>query len=403
MWKLLIADDEPKIRRGLAKVLPWEEMGITVVGEAEHGLQAVELCEAHEPDILFVDICMPHLNGLEFIERLRQTRQDGIVIVISGHDEFRYAQQALKLGVFDYLLKPVMKSKLEDVVGKAVETLREARHEQQKRHFIEHQLGHHSAAIRSTFLNRWIGGQLSRDEIERNLAFFNLGLGGLVQLIVLKAVPNLDIGEKRRVWDKGLLAFSVHNIVQDLLADMSVPEHVVFTDAKGHILIVGNIGGGDWHSRCGVLQEQVERLLEKPILMELSPALHGVAELADGYARLAAIMENKSSLTPIVMLTKTYIERHYQNPALTLGDVAEGIQVSPTYLSKQLKKELGLSFIDYLTEVRIQKAILLLSDPHLKVYEVAEKVGYSSQHYFSSAFKKVTGTSPTLHKRGVST
>ncbi|MBB3108188.1 two-component system response regulator YesN [Paenibacillus phyllosphaerae] len=399
MWKLLIADDEPKIRRGLSKVLPWEELGITVVAEAENGLEALEMCRQHEPDILFVDICMPHLSGLEFIEQLREGSRGGIVIVISGHDEFRYAQQALKLGVFDYLLKPVQKSKLAEVIGGALESLQQSKAQEQRLTFIQHQLNHHSTAIRNTFLTKWIGGFLEAGEIERNIAFFNLGLSGLVHLIVLKAVPNLDIGKKRRVWDKGLLEFSVHNIVADVLGQMSVPSHVVFNDAKGHTIIIGSIGGGDWRAICASIQGQVELLLEKPILIEQSPAVHGKTELSDAYVRMLASMENKGSLTPLVMLTKSFIERNYHQPSLTLADVAEGIQVSPTYLSKQLKKELGLSFIDYLTEVRIQKAIQLLNDPYIKVYEVAEKVGYSSQHYFSSAFKKITGTSPTLYKR----
>ncbi|MGO4182357.1 response regulator [Paenibacillus sp. TAF43_2] len=130
MWKLLIADDEPKIRRGLAKVLPWKELGIELVGEAENGLQALELAEERKPDILFVDICMPFVDGLEFIERLRQTLERSIVIVISGHDEFRYAQQAVKLHVFEYMLKPVMKSKLETVVRKAVSELEQKRSRQ---------------------------------------------------------------------------------------------------------------------------------------------------------------------------------------------------------------------------------------------------------------------------------
>jgi two-component system response regulator YesN len=80
--------------------------------------------------------------------------------------------------------------------------------------------------------------------------------------------------------------------------------------------------------------------------------------------------------------------------------VADHMQVSPTYLSKLLKHETGASFVDYLTQVRIKKAIQLMNDPAEKIYEIAEKVGYSNQHYFSTAFKKVLGFSPMEYRRG---
>ena len=78
------------------------------------------------------------------------------------------------------------------------------------------------------------------------------------------------------------------------------------------------------------------------------------------------------------------------------------MQISPTYLSRLLKQEIGVSFIEYLTHVRVQKAIQLIQDPATKLYEVAERVGYANQHYFSTAFKKVLGVSPAEYrKRGI--
>jgi two-component system response regulator YesN len=104
VYKLLIADDEAKIRRGLRNVLDWNELNIIVVGEAEDGEIALEKTEKLKPDLILLDICMPFLNGLELIRKIKETEHNCIIIIITGHDEFEYMHEALKLKVFDYLL-----------------------------------------------------------------------------------------------------------------------------------------------------------------------------------------------------------------------------------------------------------------------------------------------------------
>ncbi|NIK75428.1 two-component system response regulator YesN [Paenibacillus castaneae] len=401
MWRLLIADDEPKIRRGLSKVLPWQELGIELVGEAENGLQALELAAERKPHILFVDICMPFVDGLEFIERLQQTLENSIVIVISGHDEFRYAQQAVKLHVFEYMLKPVVKSKLESVVRKAIGELELARDKEQKMEWMDQQLKTNSVSIRDAFLLKWLEGIAAVEEIHSQTAFLQLGWEGDVGMIAFKVIQNVESGKSMRVWDRDLLEFALKNITEDLLAADRAVGRVVLNNKKGHIIVMGCINNyTDWLMLGQKIQDKMETLLEKTIIVEQQSA-ESIEELPTLYRSLMKELGSKGSLSPIVILTKKFIDRNYYMPTLTLGDVASGVQVSPTYLSKQLKRELGLSFIDYLTEVRIRKAIQLMCDPMFKVYEIAEKVGYSSQHYFSSAFKKVTGTSPIVYKKGI--
>lgn len=108
----------------------------------------------------------------------------------------------------------------------------------------------------------------------------------------------------------------------------------------------------------------------------------------------------KKKCSPIVLLTIKHIEDGYYSNDLNINDIAEKLEVTSSYLSKLLKKETGLSFIDYLTNIRIKKAMYIMEDPTIKIYDVAELVGYSNQHYFCRAFKKVIGISPTDYKRG---
>ena len=119
MWKVLIADDEPKIRRGLRTTVERLRPDMKVVAEAEDGETALALVESVKPDILMIDIRMPFLNGLELIERINQVHRDCVIIVVSGHDEFEYAKRALQLKVFEYVLKPVPTEMLASVLERA--------------------------------------------------------------------------------------------------------------------------------------------------------------------------------------------------------------------------------------------------------------------------------------------
>ena len=133
MWKVLIADDEPKILRGLSGMLKRMPLELEIVGLADNGLKALELAEQLQPDVMLVDINMPFLNGLELIDRLRGMRQEMKIIVITGYEEFEYARQALEMSVFAYLLKPVGEEELQGKLEAAVRELSLQR--ERRRHY----------------------------------------------------------------------------------------------------------------------------------------------------------------------------------------------------------------------------------------------------------------------------
>lgn len=107
MYRVIVADDEQIIREGLCKTIPWKVLGLELVGQAEHGLEAWELIHKHQPEIILTDIRMPHLDGIELIRKVREEKIDARIIILSGYSEFEYAQTAVKLGVSDYMMKPI--------------------------------------------------------------------------------------------------------------------------------------------------------------------------------------------------------------------------------------------------------------------------------------------------------
>ena len=120
MVKLVVADDEERVCRLIVALGNWEELGIKVVGTAANGIQALELIRKEKTDILITDIRMPGLNGLELIEKVREISPDIKIMIISGYANFEYAQNALKQGVSDYLLKPINKDALNESLAKMV-------------------------------------------------------------------------------------------------------------------------------------------------------------------------------------------------------------------------------------------------------------------------------------------
>jgi two-component system response regulator YesN len=107
MLKVVLVDDEDIIREGLLTAIQWENFGFSIAGQAEDGEQAIRVIEETEPNVVITDIKMPFVDGLQLIERIKPRFPQIYIVIISGHDEFQYAQKALKLGAFDYILKPI--------------------------------------------------------------------------------------------------------------------------------------------------------------------------------------------------------------------------------------------------------------------------------------------------------
>ena len=121
MLKVLIADDEIKVSQLVFHLIHWEELGMEVIGIVNDGVEAYEIIVEKQPDIVITDIRMPGMDGIELVEKTIRELEFGkkvFFVIISGYSQFEYAQQAVKLGVEDYLLKPIKKKELGAVLHK---------------------------------------------------------------------------------------------------------------------------------------------------------------------------------------------------------------------------------------------------------------------------------------------
>ena len=399
MWKMVIADDEPKIRRGIENVLNWHEFNIEIVGEAEDGELALDEIKEKKPDIILLDINMPFLNGLNLLQKLQEINNNSIVIIISGYDDFSYAQRALQFNVFDYILKPVNKKNMEEIIAKAVYKLNEIEKENNYLGWINKQLNENMEALKKTFFSEWLSNKLTDEEVLKQLQFFNIDFSENIGVMVIKLLdkPNIEIIDKK--WNTELLQFAIINLLSDKCKGANMK--FIFTDDKKNVVLVSKIDEiPEWITLGNELEVEISQYLKCHIIIEQANISNGILSIKDVYLKIINSVNEKKKCSPMALLIIKYIEENYYSNDLNINDISDKLEVTSSYLSKLLKKETGLSFIDYLTNIRIKKAMYIMEDPMIKIYDVAELVGYSNQHYFCRAFKRVVGFSPTEYKRG---
>lgn len=178
MWRVMIVDDEPSILDGLEQILPWEEYGLELSARATSGAQALELLKAGSIHILLTDIQMPDMSGLELIEKAREMDRALHAIILTAHDAFDYVKRAIRLGVENYLLKPINRIELSETLLKTIENLQ---HEK---------LDTFGQADRETFreniLNRWVSNSIQPHELDERaeLVHIDLQAGGYLAVAV---------------------------------------------------------------------------------------------------------------------------------------------------------------------------------------------------------------------------
>ena len=513
--KLLIADDEVQIREGLAVGIDWQSLGINTVLTAENGLTAFEICRSQHPEIVITDIRMPGIDGLQLSRQIIDLYAPVRVIVLSGYSEFSYAQQSVKIGVSDYLLKPIEIEELENKVRECVEAI--AKHRSELSMKQAYSLHHRQSALRKVIHH----GQLLQDDdlkmlcahtgFQDNEACFIAEIGiddaaeeqhSQILAYIIAMLTELDDLKCSLLYSDPaglILAFPVYFYQQAvrrlrawqaelnarLSAQFSTSASIAVSDAQalrlvpmqrnearlamhhriyqghGSFLLWEEIkllpGCGDFvplpHTQ---LEENVRLLnaegvdqllvqyfdqLRKKCITRIEPLQAVCLEMRnlmlsvlrekgfsdqpgqmeqgsmenlprfvtidgyEGWAReLCRQLFQRVQLVGGQMRSKEvvraadYILSHYAED-ISLEDVAQMVGKSRNYFSSIFKKEMGLSFVDFITQVRVQEAKRMLQTTNDMTYEIAERVGFGDYKYFSKVFKRITGHSPSHYRK----
>jgi len=540
LLKLLIVEDEQFMRENLLALVNWAAIGIEVSGTAANGLEAIGKLEKEPADMVLTDIRMPRMDGLQLIREIRKRGWRVECVLLSGYGDFGYAQQAMKLGVTDYLVKPCPPEDIQKLFLTLASKIRENRQRTKQIIGLEQQLHASKPHAKNELLRQWLRHPVTVTERRlESLEQFQMSIAYDDPIVFVFRFTNETMDKSEyRASDFHLIAFAAANIIKETM-EHSLLQAVEVVRDQDHLTAVAN-GTFEWmHAKIADglarVQQNIRQYLRLSISVGVSDSKKNVDFLHEAYqealqgleyrfflrsdvvyfheirkqkdllapeanpidllrieqsavehvksglyaellndterwlgsfrhehpqsrdhinARTIAFLSNIAQaalyssastaspmhdLTPVteqVLRAETsdelagvvfrtireivervhpqrtpkrkvqqaldYIAEHYASSGLSLAGVAKALFVSSTYLSSLFKQELGVNFLDYVHQYRIERAKALLQSSDLKIQSVAREVGYFDEAHFTKTFKKWTGILPSQYKKEVS-
>lgn len=523
-YRIMIVDDEEEMRKGIIKKIDWQANGFCVVGNAENGKVALEMAEQKRPDVIFTDIKMPFMDGLEFGEKIKKIMPSVKLVILSGFDDFEYAQKAIKINVTEYILKPINSLEFLNLLKKLKKQLDNEFNEKKNTEILRKKYLESLPIIKEQFYSEILNNRLNENQIIEKSELYNINFKskfyntGLVQ-----------IGESTEI-EKELIPISVKKIIDETLFHYTDFVSLFYSDKIAIIYkfnsrnqiddivngsneicikvkrILGisiSIGIGNICNKAidlGISIESAKSALDYQVILGKNKAIYigdvepdlsiniqlnekdadnlltavkmgsdnaietsintimsnfddlnvslnqyqiYMAEIItiilkmirnynidmvlvfgkdiDCYSyvnqldslydvknwlieiciKLSSLIKSKRVYSSKMLAenAKQYIYLHYNEFDLSVESLCTYLHVSPAYFSTIFKKETGMSFTTYLTNIRLEEAVKLLNTTDDKTYMIASKVGYSEPNYFSYVFKKQFGVSPSKYRK----
>ncbi|MGH4117517.1 response regulator transcription factor [Clostridium sp.] len=525
MLKLLIADDEYLVLDSIKMIVSKNVKDVDVVATASTGREAIEYAISLKPDIVFMDIHMPGIDGMEAIRQIKKVNNDTFFVIITAYDYFDYAKEALNMGVFEYLLKPINKKKLIECLNNIKVNIDKKRGNLIREIELKEKMNSIIPSLEAQFIiNKSFNIGLSTDiEFYENIFSMNLKYGYAMAVLLeglnSKRKENslkLDF-VKQNFYDvfnmklKSLCACLIGNPMADRIIvfiptngeeesaitkerSIDIAKRVIekikgLSDLKYQIGIGRRYKAESFGKSCNeaylaaskaqskavtyyedvilsdnifdtypfhkesafsnsmltanikeakepfleiyvwltnVYGEDIDRIKSKlmELLFLIDKNLPYKSKKLDELKKVLILriikinnkgelrtqflvylselakeiqIQRKGDIYGVIPTVLEYLNKNYDHD-ISLNDVAKSVNLSYNYLSKVFKDEIGKSFIDYLTELRIDKSMKLLANENISIKEICLKNGYNDPNYYSKAFKKITGMTPTEYR-----
>lgn len=325
--RVLLADDEIIIRRGLQTMLE-KDPSIEVVGEAEDGELALELCKRTKPEIVFIDINMPFLDGLSCIELLRQMSPSTVVIVISGYDDFEFARKAIELGVFAYLLKPVKEASFFETLAEAKKELLKTQETEQYLLWAKEQLAKNKEALCAYFLHALLSGSYE-EEIHQEIKYLEMRIPYDFSLFLVKITQkNLLIDENN--WQDSLLFFAARDNALCLFPQGSL----CYRNGNSEMVLLSKaLPFEERKALIDALQSRLDAQIPSEILA-VSTQGEGYLAIGEKFSALEDELAQLKKLPKTMVNAENYLAKNFWQNSISLREVAEHVQVTSQHLSR---------------------------------------------------------------------
>ena len=530
--KVFLVEDEMVIRRGIKNSIDWEKEGYIFCGEASDGELAYPMIIKEKPDILITDIRMPFMDGLELCKLVKKELPNIKILILSGYDEFDYAKEAIRLGVTEYLLKPISSGKLLEALNGVSESIRREKEDKDRGRKYMEEMRENTEHEKQKFFEQMIAGNLSMaDALETgkkyemnlsagmyNLLLFRFTLGkenrksrellGEAEYAIEKLTERLEyvfefqrgvegwafllmadneeqmservkelskdleeimknystiayfggigqpvarlreLEESFREAERALAArftmelnriISVEDIRMaqnvDTLDDIEITSFGEIEKTRTMLEKFLNNGAEDEidefvdvyinelpeENLKSVLMRQYIIMDAYIVMMSFCEKIEGIEgemqaqseELKNSMKTIQTLEEIKNYIrmllkkiigvrdtisgrrySDIIEIAKDQIRKTYMSDEISLNTIAAEVGMSPSYFSSIFSKEMGKTFVEYLTEIRMDRAKELLMCSSMKTLEIGYEVGYKDPHYFSYIFKKTQNCTP---------
>lgn len=410
MKKLMIVDDEILVRVGMRSLLDWEAHGYTIVADASDGQQALEMIERHHPDIVFTDLEMHGMNGFDLIQTCTRKYPQVQFVVLSSYNDMDRVKRAMKLGAVDYFFKleanPAELLQVLDEVSLQLQKAEEKGSDMILRQNIQ--------ALKRHLITKTIEQvYLSETELLEEYAKLQLQVdfGGTYLVLYLSIDNYVLMQSQQQQLEFPLVKFSMESVICEILRKNRKAE--VFDYIDGDLITVIQLPkeAKPYHA-LSLLEKDFEAINEhakRYLGVSVTGCVTAVSDGAGGlgaavkamrkrtYLRLPSengkLHVNEENVREEIVMVKQYVQAHLHEE-LSVGKVARVAGMSESYFSHTFKKDVGMSFSDFLNHIRIARAMELLAGSNMRVNEVADAVGIYNTNYFSTLFRKMTGVSP---------
>ena len=416
----MIADDNPYIIKELSNIIDWEDFDMCVTGTYSNGKALLDAAKEDMPDVILTDISMPVMNGIDLAAAIRQLSPDIKIILISSYSDFSYAQKAIQMQVFEYILKPFDAAQLSDTMNR---TLNELQAEHYQRYEQKRTL-QQVETFRTLALEKYMSELLyhTTDDIRvlSELAALEVTLFSSYKLQLALVTPDNEAGMFRS---------NTVNKIRSILYSNQQKNYqpVLMPVSDGHFAILFIYKGdfSDIYNILAHLSVDIETMTGLHTTIGFSrstksfsdlPMLYTQAQEATvracsmkipllGYKAIdeASLLSNMQRITSstakkYVKQMKEYIESHYAEQ-ITTRDVSQAVYLSANYANQLFTTEYSCTIYEYVTKCRIKEAKRLLKETDKQITLIAELVGYNGKTNFYISFKRNVGITPTEYRR----
>lgn len=426
MLKIFLVEDESIMREGLRDNMPWQQFGYEFVGEASDGEMALPLIRKTRPDVLITDIKMPFMDGLSLSRIVAKEFPNMKIIILSGYDDFEYARQAIQIGVEQYILKPVTRETMKKVLLEVKDKLESEKEKKISLEKFQSEMQEYELMSRRNFFEKVFSGRLPVQEIYTEMEKLSINLDGpcfnLIMICIqrkgrLSAGQATDSQQYIRCQDEMMHYF------------LRFPEYLIFNwniDTYG-ILVKGEMDKMEsytqralqnitriysrveneygWYvavanpvTRLSQLAECYEEANRKISRHFFAPTKRDAEDTTQNRELEEREKDSDDRSYTIINKVLEYIDSRYTEESFSLNDAASAANISPNYFSAIFSQEMNMTFIEYVTKKRMEKAKKLLRQKKMSTAEVAKEVGYKDPHYFSVVFKKTQGCTPREYR-----